>query len=162
MAILYFYVCQPTPVSLIGGGAIALLGIILRAWASGHLYKNQRVATSGAYAFTRNPLYLGSFLIGLGFCLVTRSYSVTAVFVIVFAILYVPLMQYEKAHLRSAFGSNYAQYEARVPLFFPRLTPSKHSQGQFSFHQYLTNKEYKALLGYFGALVVLYLKMRLS
>ena len=90
MAILYFYVCQPTPLSLIGGCSIALLGIILRAWASGHLYKNQRVATSGAYAFTRNPLYLGSFIIGLGFCLVTRSYSITAVFVILFAAFYFP------------------------------------------------------------------------
>ena len=63
-------------------------------------------------------------------------------------------MQQEKEYLRSAFGSDYAQYEAGVPLFFPRLTPSEHSQGQFSFHQYLANKEYKALLGYFGALVV--------
>jgi protein-S-isoprenylcysteine O-methyltransferase Ste14 len=162
MATLYFYVCHPTPASLFLGCVIALLGIIIRAWASGHLYKNQRVATSGAYAFTRNPLYLGSFIIGLGFCLVTRSYSITAIFVIIFASLYIPLMQHEKEHLRSAFGNNYAQYEASVPLFFPRLTPSTYSPGRFSFQQYLANKEYKALLGYLGALVLLLLKLRIS
>jgi protein-S-isoprenylcysteine O-methyltransferase Ste14 len=162
MAILYFWVCQPMPLSLVLGGTVALLGIILRAWASGHLYKNQRVATSGAYAFTRNPLYLGSFIIGLGFCLVTRSYLVVTVFVILFAALYVPLMQHEKQHMRSVFGLDYAQYESGVPLFFPRLIPSRHSQGQFSLRQYLSNKEYKALLGYLGAMILLFLKMRIS
>ena len=162
MAILYFYVCQPTPLSLTRGCSIALLGIILRAWASGHLHKNQSMATSGAYAFTRNPLYLGSFIIGVGFCLVTRSYGITAVFVILFAATYIPVMQQEKEYLRSAFGSDYVQYEAGVPLFFPRLAPPKYSPGQFSFHQYLANKEYKALLGYFVALLLLLLKMKIS
>ena len=162
MAVLYFYVCQPTPLSLTWGCSIALLGIILRAWASGHLHKNQSLATSGAYAFTRNPLYLGSLIIGVGFCLVTRSYSITAVFVLLFAVSYFPVMLQEKEYLRSTFGSDYAQYEAGVPLFFPRLTPSKYSPGHFNFQQYLANKEYKALLGYLGALVLLLLKMRIS
>ena len=162
MAILYFYVCQPTPLSLLWGAGIALFGIILRAWASGHLYKNQRMATSGAYAYTRNPLYLGSFIIGLGFCLVTRSYGITAIFVILFAILYIPLMQHETEHMRAVFGSEYARYEAGVPSFLPRLTPSKDVPTPFSFHQYVANKEYKALLGYVAALGLLFLKMSLS
>ena len=162
LAILYFYLCQPTLPSLGWGGAIALLGIALRAWAAGQLYKNQRIATSGAYAYTRNPLYLGSFIIGLGFCAVTRSYGIVAVFVIFFATLYVPLMQLEMEHLRAAFSNDYAQYEAGVPLFFPRLIPSRHGADQFSFHQYIANKEYKALLGYLGALGLLLLKMKSS
>ncbi|MFN8006584.1 MAG: isoprenylcysteine carboxylmethyltransferase family protein [Terriglobia bacterium] len=162
MALLYFYICQPIFVSFLWGSWIALLGILLRAWASGHLYKNQRVATSGPYAFTRNPLYLGSFIIGLGFCLIARSYAATGIFVFLFAVLYIPSMQRETEYLRETFGAVYSHYEAGVPVFFPRWTPFPCLPNSFNFHQYFANKEYKAGLGYLGALALLLLKMRLA
>ena len=162
LAIFYFYFCQPTLKSLCLGAALALSGVILRAWASGHLYKNQRIATSGPYASTRNPLYVGSFIIGLGFCVIAGNYTVAAIFIPLFAAVYIPVMLQETKHLRTLFGQEYSQYEAEVPLFFPRLTPFRRSGDHFSFRQYLANREYEALLGYLGALAILLLKMGLS
>ena len=162
MALLYFYFCRPISKSFLWGACIALLGILIRAWASGHLYKNRQVATSGPYAYTRNPLYLGSLIIGLGFCLISRSYAATVIFVILFAILYIPLMRQETEYLRKSFGTAFSEYEAGVPAFFPRLTPFLCLPSSFSFHQYVANKEYKAGLGFLGALALLLLKMRLT
>jgi protein-S-isoprenylcysteine O-methyltransferase Ste14 len=161
LAFFYFLYCLPTLKSLAWGSTIALIGVGIRAWASGHLHKNERLATSGPYAYTRNPLYFGSFIIGLGFCAVTRSYTVAALYVILFAVLYIPIMQKEAEHLRTVFGNDYLQYEAGVPLFFPRLKPSTRSTAPFTIQQYFTNKEYNALVGYLGALALLFLKMKL-
>ena len=162
LAIFYFYYCQPRPKSLSWGAGIALLGVVLRAWSAGHLYKNQKIATSGPYAYTRNPLYLGSLIIGLGFCVIAGSLIISIVFVTLFAALYIPVMQQERNDLRTAFGQDYLRYEKNVPLFFPRPLGSSLSTNEFRFHQYLANKEYEALLGYLGALAILILKMRLS
>lgn len=162
LAIFYFCFCQPKLKSLIWGAVIALLGVALRAWAAGHLYKNQRIATSGPYAYTRNPLYLGSLVIGLGFCVIAASFIMTAIFLSLFAILYIPVMRQEQNDLRTAFGEHYSRYEANVPLFIPRRFASSSGTREFSFRQYLANKEYEALLGYLGALAILIIKMGLS
>jgi len=61
LGISYLIFARPTPLTLAVGGGIALIGVIVRAWASGHISKNERLATTGPYAHTRNPLYFGSF-----------------------------------------------------------------------------------------------------
>ena len=68
-AALFILFARPRPMTLAVGAGVSLLGLLLRAWASGHLRKNDALATSGPYAYTRNPLYLGSFIMGLGFTL---------------------------------------------------------------------------------------------
>src|SRR3982751_6758022 len=64
---LFIFFARPTPKALVAGASVSILGLAIRAWAAGHIRKNAQLATSGPYAFTRNPLYLGSFLLGLGF-----------------------------------------------------------------------------------------------
>ena len=66
-AAIFLIFAKPELLTLFMGGAIAVVGLLVRAWAAGHIRKNQTLAVSGPYAHTRNPLYLGSFILGVGF-----------------------------------------------------------------------------------------------
>ncbi|PYV42171.1 MAG: protein-S-isoprenylcysteine methyltransferase [Acidobacteria bacterium] len=160
LAGFYFFFSRPTWRSLLIGGTIAFLGLLLRAWATGHLRKNDELAVTGPYAFTRNPLYLGSFLIGVGFSLAGADPLVLVVFLASFATLYGPVMQKEMDHVRKLFTEEYAEYQKRVPLFFPCLWPRQRPTGSFSFQRYLENREHQALLGFLVAIGLLVLKIQ--
>jgi protein-S-isoprenylcysteine O-methyltransferase Ste14 len=158
LAAFYFYYSDPSWESLAAGGSVALLGLMIRAWATGHLRKNDRLAVSGPYAFTRNPLYFGSFLIGIGFSLAGRDNDILIVFLVCFAVLYGPVMQQEIETLKHLFPEQYRSYQENVPLFFPRIRVPK-GWGDFSFERYTQNREYQALLGFLSALAVLAAKI---
>jgi protein-S-isoprenylcysteine O-methyltransferase Ste14 len=158
LAALYFYYSKPSWKSLTVGGSVAFLGLIIRAWATGHLRKNDRLAVSGPYALTRNPLYFGSFLIGIGFSLAGCDSRILVVFLVCFAVLYGPVMQGEIETLKHLFAEQYSGYRQNVPLFFPRLhMPEK--LYEFSFARYMENREYQALLGFLAALTLLAAKI---
>ena len=150
-AALFFLLAEPLPVTLAVGGVIAVAGLLVRAWAAGHIRKNAELATSGPYARTRNPLYLGSFLIGLGFTVAAgRPLLLGALFAALFLGIYLPVMRVEAATLGGLFGGDYERYARAVPLFFPRLTPydagvEKHSR--FDPSLYMRYREYRAALG---------------
>jgi protein-S-isoprenylcysteine O-methyltransferase Ste14 len=160
-AVLYFWLARPTW-RLLALGAIAIVpGLLLRALASGHVRKNEALATSGPYAYTRNPLYLGSLLIGIGFAVAARSWSVGIVLVVMFFAIYLPVIRDEEAFLRRTFPE-FEEYARRVPRMFPRLMPAPGQQeGGFSFALYLQHREYNALLGAITMLAVLIAKMML-
>jgi protein-S-isoprenylcysteine O-methyltransferase Ste14 len=162
LAGLYFSFSQPTLQRFWAGGAVAFLGILIRGWATGHIRKNDELAVTGPYAYTRNPLYFGTFLIGLGFCLAGSSTYIWILFLTGFAMLYGSVMQQEMDYLKTKFADEYARYQAAVPLFFPSLCPCRLGQGRFSFRRYLQNKEYQALLGFVMALGLLLFKIRTS
>jgi len=153
-------VAQPTVRLILIGGAISLLGVGLRAWASGHLRKNEALTVVGPYAYTCNPLYLGSFLIGLGVMLASGSFALVIAFLILFAAIFSSAMIGEAGHLRKLFPEQYSQYERAVPLFFPRLTPHKSEASgcQYSFKLYKTHREYRVALGVAIILALLLLK----
>src|SRR5260370_40439958 len=92
-AAIFFLLSRPRPVTLVIGGAIALPGLALRAWATGHLRKNDALAVTGPYAYTRNPPYLGSFLIRLGFTIASASFVLGIVFPAFFLSIYLPVMR---------------------------------------------------------------------
>lgn len=163
LGIGYLIFARPTPRVLVIGAVVAFVGLLIRAWASGHIMKNDRLATTGPYAFTRNPLYFGSFLISAGFALAAH-WALLLLVAAFFALIYVPTMQRERANISGRFPEAYAEYERNVPAFFPRLTPwrggaSGEGQG-FSGALYMKHGEWKAALGYAGALVVLVLRVR--
>ncbi len=138
-------------------------GLLIRALASGHVRKNESLAISGPYAYTRNPLYLGSLLIGLGFTVAARSWWVGVALVVMFVAIYVPVIRDEEAFLRKTFP-DFEQYTQRVPRMLPSLTP--HSSDQeasagFSIDLYLKHREYNALLGALGMIAMLILRMTL-
>ncbi len=157
---LFLFQARPTVASVLGGALVALPGLGLRAWAARHLRKDRVLATTGPYAYTRNPLYLGSFLLGLGLALSCRSEGLLLLFLVFFAIVYVPTMILEAEHLRALFGPAFEAYERQVPLFFPRpgrhVLPLEKKGGDWSL--YVHNREYRVLLGYGAALAVLWVK----
>ena len=154
LGIAYLVFCRPTVKLLIAGGAVAAAGVALRAFAAGHLAKNQRLAMSGPYACTRNPLYLGSSLMGAGFALAGGSWILALACLILFAAIYWPVIRREEEYLRREFGEVYDRYAQRVPLFLPRFRRPEGSE-KFQWKQYRKNHEYEALLGYVGLMIFL-------
>ena len=157
LAGLYFYLAHPTwPLWPVGTG-VALLGILFRAWAAGHVRKNDQLAVSGPYAFTRHPLYLGSFVIGLGFSLAGRSLPMLILFLACFFFLYGPAMRAEEERLKQLFPHRYPDYQRNVPFFLPTRWPDSCSPDLFSLERYRRNREYRVVLGFACALGVLLL-----
>ncbi len=160
-AIFYLWFAVPRLSSLILGGIVALLGIWMRAYASGYVNKNESLATGGPYAFTRNPLYLGSVVIGLGFAIAARSWWIAVAMVAMYLAIYIPVIRGEEAFLRSRFPE-FSEYSAQVPRLFPRLTPAQvgtPSGGSFSSALYRKHREYNALIGTLAMLAVLLFKL---
>ncbi len=156
---LFLFLAQPTWTSLAIGGAVGLAGLALRAWAAGHLAKNEQLATSGPFAYTRNPLYVGTLIVGMGFA-VAGAKAVTGVMLLAFFVLfYLPVVEEEQGHLRRLFPA-YADYQRRVPKFFPRFTAVARSSGKFNPALYRKNEEYQALAAFVLVMGLLAAKVR--
>jgi protein-S-isoprenylcysteine O-methyltransferase Ste14 len=161
-AVLYFWLARPSWRSLIAGAVVVVPGLLIRALASGHVRKNESLATSGPYAYTRNPLYLGSLLIGLGFCIAARSWWVGVALVVMFVAIYLPVIRDEEAFLRRTFPE-FEEYARRVPRMGPRFTrhpgAGSGASAGFSWDLYLKHREYNASLGAVGMMAGLILRM---
>jgi protein-S-isoprenylcysteine O-methyltransferase Ste14 len=141
----------PVPAAVAWSLALVLPGLWLRAYASGYVKKNRELATTGPYAHTRNPLYLGSVLMAAGFAVALLSWPVALVLAIMFAVIYIPTIASEERFLRATFPE-FPDYCRRVPRFIPRLTPSnpsgsKGARGAFALSLYLKHREYNAAIG---------------
>lgn len=149
-AALFILLARPTKLALIAGAIISFFGLALRAWSAGHIRKNDALASSGPYAHTRNPLYLGSFILGLGFTIASARWPLALLFVALFLGIYFPVMRVEAKTLAGLFGDNYERYASNVPLFLPRLTPySQRDVGnRFDASLYMRYREYQAGLGF--------------
>lgn len=124
LAAVLVWLARPVPRWFVVGVAIVVLGEGIRIWAAGHLYKNERVVTSGPYAYVKNPLYLGTFLIMVGLCVMASNYVVLAVGIGVFVAYYAPFKQRrESDRLRERFGDAWVRYDHDVPSYVPRLMP---------------------------------------
>jgi len=148
-AVLYFWLARPTWRSLAIGAAAILPGLVVRGLASGHVRKNEALATTGPYAYTRNPLYLGSLLIGIGFAVAARSWWIGAALVLMFLAIYLPVIRDEEAFLRQKFPE-FEKYARRVPRMLPRFAPHRAVQAGgegFSIALYRKHREYNALVG---------------
>lgn len=157
-AALYLWRARPTGISLLAGVAIAVLGLAIRAIASGHVNKNEELARTGPYAYVRNPLYLGSIVLAIGFAVAARDIIVAALILVMFVVIYVPTIRSEENFLRTRF-STYSDYAREVPRLFPRtLRFGGMSQG-FSRELYLKHREYNASFGAAAMLAALVVKM---
>jgi len=163
-AAAYVWFARPTWTSLGAGFAVAAVGVLVRALASGHISKNAALVTTGPYAYTRNPLYLGSIIIAVGFLIAARNVWIGVAVLAMFAFIYLPVITAEEKYLRSAFPA-YDRYASEVPRFLPRLTPyqagaaADDGTSQFSSALYLRHREYNAALGSILMLGALVLKM---
>ncbi len=142
----FAWLSQPSIRSIAAGVPVSVAGLLTRAWAAGHLAKNEQLATSGPYARMRNPLYIGTLLAAAGIVIASRSAPLAAIFAVVFLLVYLPVIELEEQHLRSIFPG-YATYAAHVHRFLPVSRWSARAQN-FSWSLYKRNQEYKAALGF--------------
>jgi protein-S-isoprenylcysteine O-methyltransferase Ste14 len=157
-AAVYIWLARPTRTSLIAGSLVMLPGLVLRGLASGHVQKDKQLTTSGPYAYTRNPLYLGSLMLAAGFAIAARSWSIVAVMLLMFAVIYVPVIAGEERYLRQTFPG-YDDYARQVPRMLPRLTRHGSQQSAYSSARYWKHREYEAIIGCAVVLAVLVVKL---
>jgi protein-S-isoprenylcysteine O-methyltransferase Ste14 len=165
VAAIYWLLALPTPFSILIGGLIAALGLLIRGLASGHLRKDETLATTGPYGATRNPLYFGSAFLAAGFVVAGHSWMAGTIVTAYFAVFYYAVMRSEERDVRERFGAAFDEYASRVPLFVPRFPPwaskteARRPGNRFSWPQYRRNREYQALLGTLAGLAAVWLRM---
>jgi protein-S-isoprenylcysteine O-methyltransferase Ste14 len=156
-AVFYFWLAKPSVRGMAAGSIFVLAGLAIRAVASGHLRKNEQLATSGPYAYTRNPLYLGSLVVAFGFLLAARSWWIALAAAAFFLAIYLPVIFSEEKFLRERFPE-FQEYARRVPRFLLRFSPGP-SRASFSWDLYWKHREYNALLGSIAMMVALAAKL---
>src|SRR4051812_25639708 len=154
LVIAFAWLARPDLRSLCLGVPVSIIGLILRAWAAGHLAKNQNLATSGPYAYMRNPLYVGTLLVAAGLVIAARRWELAVLFSSVFLFVYLPVIELEEQHLRNLFPE-YTDYAKRVPLLLPSRRATSPGQAPFRWSLYRRNEEYNALLGFAAGLAFL-------
>jgi protein-S-isoprenylcysteine O-methyltransferase Ste14 len=144
---VYLWLAKPTPVSLVAGTLLIVPGIVVRALASGHVRKNEELTTTGLYAYTRHPLYLGSLILGAGFAVASRSWWIVLIITAFFFVIYLPVIGAEEAFLRQQFP-RFEEYARHVPRLLPRWTAyGPGGDRGFSRELYWKHREYNALVG---------------
>ena len=154
-------VASPTPGGVVLGITFVLAGQCVRFWAAGTIgrYRGEKVSahglvTWGPYAWCRNPLYAGNFLIGLGWSVMASFYVVPAYAAAFFVVYFVGIVPLEEKYLSSTFGEEYSRYRTRVPSFLPRRPQTPFSRGPFSFDVLWKSERYSFLVTLFGTLVL--------
>ncbi len=162
---VYIWLARPTFVSMAWSLLLVLPGLWLRGYAAGYVKKNAELTMTGPYAYTRNPLYLGSMLIAFGFAAASKSIVIVLLLAVLFAVIYIPVIRSEEVFLRSKFA-DFDAYAASVPRLVPRLGPARVAerspdmeQGSFSFPLYRKHREYNALMGATAIYAVLALRI---
>src|SRR5258708_24157817 len=117
-AAVYVWLAHPTWPSIILGSCIAVTGLAIRALASGHVRKNEQLTTTGPYAYTRNPLYLGSLVMACGFTLASRTWILAAIAIAMLIAIYLPVIRSEEDFLRARFP-DFDDYCRNLPRLFP-------------------------------------------
>jgi protein-S-isoprenylcysteine O-methyltransferase Ste14 len=157
---------HPTWTWIVTGSFFVVAGLAIRGAAAGHIRKNRELTTTGPYAYARNPLYLGSILIAIGFVVAARNPWIALAALVMFLVIYLPVIRAEEKYLRSAFAG-YDKYMEHVPRLLPRLTPYKtgteKDRAGYSPELYWRHREYNATLGavlMMGALIAKVLLVR--
>jgi protein-S-isoprenylcysteine O-methyltransferase Ste14 len=155
---LYLWLAKPTAASLLIGSALIIPGLAIRGVASGHVQKNEQLTTTGPYAYTRNPLYLGSLILAVGFAISARNWWIGGGLVLMFLAIYLPVIRGEEEYLTQHF-SEFAEYSRQVPRLWPRLSYFGDAHGRFSWDLYWKHREYNATLGSAAMMAALMAKL---
>jgi len=158
LGVIFLLLMHPSVRSLWIGGAVALVGALLRLWAAGHIEKGKVLTQGGPYAFTRNPLYFGSFVMALGIMVAGQGYWLLPVFGLFFVVFYYSVMRAEEQELLQGYGEKFVQYSQRVPLFFPRFPKAGYTSSTFLWSRVIRNREHHTIAGLIITEVVLILK----
>ena len=159
-AAVFLLLARPSWRTMLASLVLVVPGLWLRGYASGYVRKNAELTTTGPYAHTRNPLYLGSMLIAFGFAAASGSWVIFVALAGLFAAIYIPTIQSEETYLRGQFAG-FDAYAREVPRLLPRLTAagSGGEVGSFSAALYRHHREYNSAMG--AAAIYLALAVRL-
>ena len=160
LAIAALVCARPTWHSYLLFLPLVLAGVGLRVLARGHLDRAERVSTGGPYRFMRHPLYIGSFLMGLGVTLMALAWGFVPLFVAVFLIMYVPKALREEAYLSGRFGDAYATYASAVGAVFPRFARGVGPEtvpSRFEWRRVWRHREWHTWIGVAAVLVSVWL-----
>lgn len=146
LLVAFALLSSPTVGSMSAGLPVSVLGLLLRGWATGHLAKNQHLATGGPYAYLRNPLYVGTLTVAAGIVIASASLGLAVIFALVFSLVYLPVIELEEQHLRKIFP-DYDEYARHVHRLLPFSKWSGPTTGRFRWSLYRRNEEYQALIG---------------
>jgi protein-S-isoprenylcysteine O-methyltransferase Ste14 len=165
VAAVFLAFAHPTIKTLGWSVVLVVPGVWLRAYAAGYVKKNAELTRTGPYAYTRNPLYLGSMAIAFGFALAAGRWTLGLLLCVMFLAIYIPTILSEETFLRATFPT-FADYARRVPRLLPRPTPARFSDaanpaGNFSRERYLHHREYNAIVGAAAIYLALTLRMML-
>jgi protein-S-isoprenylcysteine O-methyltransferase Ste14 len=150
--VLVLVLAQPTRDSLLVGMSIAACGEAIRVWAAGHLHKAREVTASGPYRWCPHPLYVGSSIMGLGLAIASASWIVAALIALYLAATLTAAIKSEEAFLRRTFGDQYDLYRSGVA---EKRKAARASARRFSLAQAMANREYRAVVGFVIALLLL-------
>ncbi|HEV2645948.1 MAG TPA: isoprenylcysteine carboxylmethyltransferase family protein [Acidobacteriaceae bacterium] len=169
-AAVFLWLARPNVRTLALSVLLVVPGVWLRGYASGYVKKNAELATTGPYAYTRNPLYLGSMLIAFGFAVAAGgswlSFGIiTGLLAGLFAAIYIPTILSEEAYLRAHF-TGFEAYARVVPRLLPRLSPALFAReaedtypAGFSSQLYRKHREYNCAFGAAAIYAALVLSM---
>jgi len=160
--IIVLIFCSSDEHSLKLGIGYIIAGLLIRLWSNGYAIKNDKLTTSGPYSFVRNPLYLGTFLIVLGFVITLKMSWAGLAFMIALAFVYYRTVQGEQQDLLAKFGENYKDYSSKVPAMVPCLIPyTRGEKWPFSLDRLIFSKEHKSIVWITVLLIFFHLKTRL-
>lgn len=150
----FLWLSAPSWTSLAAGLPVSIAGLVVRAWAAGHLEKNLALAESGPYRYVRNPLYLGTQAVAAGLVISSRRWELGLIFAAVFVLIYLPVVELEEQHLRKLFPA-YDDYARRIPKLLPRISSPVRGSRSFQWSLYRRNREYEALAAFLAGAAVL-------
>ena len=155
LGIVFLLLMHPSNRSLVIGITIAVAGSLLRVWAAGHIDKGKVLTQGGPYALTRNPLYLGSFIMALGIIIAGQGYWLLLAFGAFFALFYFPVMRAEEQELLQSHGEQFVEYAKRVPRFFPGFRTASPPTSTFLWSRVIRNREHHTMIGLAVAVALL-------
>ena len=126
-AILYFWLARPTTKSILLGAALVIPGASDSGAGFRTVAEERTTGHCRPYAYTRNPLYLGSLILSIGFALAARSWWIVGGIVLLFFAIYLPVIRAEEVFLRERFPQ-FEDYARRVPRLLPRVTRIRQQQ----------------------------------
>lgn len=141
VAMVFLALARPDLESLLLGLVFIVPGESIRIWSSGYIHKNRMLTTTGPYSISRNPLYVGSFLMGFGFVISMAVVWIMVLFVIFYMYVYWFTIRWEEGKLKRTFPGEWEEYAGKVPRFFSPVRLGGYVRGDFQWSQVYRNKE---------------------
>jgi len=149
VAFALLLVADPRPPSLVAGAVLMAGAHTLRLVSSGYLNKDETLVTRGPFAWCRNPLYLGNFLVSVSFVAMSGQWAALPLVLLLCTATQVPTVTCEEQFLREKFGQRFEQYCRRVPRWLPRIPRRPDESNElpaqepgFSWARVLSNQEH--------------------